>query len=147
LKRRSNPAGDAARPLVEASLDVQVFNDRFDDQIAVFEFREVVVEVSDGDERRRSGEERSRLRFLAASSPARAMRFRTALLSIVNPFFASSWVTSRGEISSSSVGTPAFARCAAICAPIVPAPKTAAFSMRIAQSSLWNLSAGHPTQL
>src|SRR5688500_1114609 len=29
--------------------------------------------------------------------------------------------------SSSSVGTPAFARCAAICAPIVPAPRTVAF--------------------
>jgi hypothetical protein len=29
------------------------------------------------------------------------------------------------------VGMPAFARCAAICAPIVPAPKTAAFSIRI----------------
>ena len=34
---------------------------------------------------------------------------------------------SRGRMSSSSVGMPAFARCAAICAPIVPAPKTAVF--------------------
>ena len=32
----------------------------------------------------------------------------------------------RASRSSSSTGTPAFARCAAICAPMVPAPSTAA---------------------
>ncbi len=40
-------------------------------------------------------------------------------------------VSSRGTISRSSVGTPALARCAAICAPIVPAPRTAAFLTEI----------------
>ena len=34
----------------ERALDVEVFDNRFDDQIAIFEIREVVVEVTDGDE-------------------------------------------------------------------------------------------------
>ena len=33
---------------VERAFDVEVLDDRFDNQIAVFEFREIVVEVADG---------------------------------------------------------------------------------------------------
>ncbi len=35
---------------VERTFDVEIFDDGFDDQIAVFEFREIVVEVADRDE-------------------------------------------------------------------------------------------------
>src|ERR1043165_5275193 len=37
-------------PLVESALDVEVFNHRFDYQIAVFQFRQVVFEIPDGNE-------------------------------------------------------------------------------------------------
>ncbi len=48
----------------KGALDVQVLNDRFNDQIAVFDLCEVVVKVSDGDERCELGnKERRRLRF------------------------------------------------------------------------------------
>src|SRR6266545_2768146 len=67
----------------------------------------------------------------AASNPARAIRLRTPFDSSVRPLPCSSTVNSRGAISSRIVGTPAFARWAAICAPMVPAPKTAAFSIRV----------------
>ncbi len=67
------------------------------------------------------------LAFFAASYPSRAMRLRTCGDSSVSPLACSSGVSSRGTISSSRVGIPALARCAAICAPIVPAPSTAAF--------------------
>ena len=71
------------------------------------------------------------LAFLAASSPVRAVRLRTSFDSSVRPFICSSGVSSRGAISSRSVGTLALASCAAICAPMVPAPSTAAFSIRV----------------
>ena len=35
---------------VKAPFDFQILDDRFDDQVAVFQFREIVFEVSDGDE-------------------------------------------------------------------------------------------------
>ena len=38
--------------LVQTSFDFEVLDDRFDDQIAVFEFRQVVFEIADADERR-----------------------------------------------------------------------------------------------
>ena len=53
--------------------------------------------------------------FRAPSSPAAAMRLR---LSPSDP-------ASAGTTSSSQQGTPALARCAAIRAPMVPAPSTA----------------------
>jgi len=68
--------------------------------------------------------------FFAASRPASTIRLRTAGLSSVRPFFFSSGVSSGGTISSRKQGMPAFARCAAMRAPIVPAPITAVFSIR-----------------
>ena len=95
------------------------------------------------------------LAFFAVSRPARAMRLRSASCTLPHGRVSASLASrplpdgraadtggtpetdadggvsegppSRGTMSSSSVGIPAFARCAAICAPIVPAPKTAAF--------------------
>src|SRR5205814_8652484 len=59
--------------------------------------------------------------FLAASKPFRAKRFRSDA--------GASGFRSGGTISSSTHGKPAFAKCAAMRAPIVPAPKTTAFCM------------------
>jgi hypothetical protein len=60
--------------------------------------------------------------FFAASSPARTILLRSAASPALNP---------GGTISRSSTGTPAFAKCAAIRAPMVPAPNTTAFSIRL----------------
>ena len=76
--------------------------------------------------------------FLAASKSALTIRLRTAGDSSVKPFFSSSAVNSLGAMSNNKVGIPAFERCAAMPAPIVPAPKTAAFVMFIFSSNLTN---------
>ena len=59
--------------------------------------------------------------FFAASSPFRAKRFLSDV--------GASGFRSGGTISSSTHGRPAFAKCAAMRAPIVPAPNTTAFCM------------------
>src|SRR2546423_11954534 len=41
------------------------------------------------------------------------------------------------ERSNSSAGTPALARCAAICAPMTPAPRMAAFRTRMRDSGMF----------
>ena len=40
-------------PFVQTSFDFKILDDCLDDQIAVFEFREVVIEIADAHERRR----------------------------------------------------------------------------------------------
>ena len=57
------------------------------------------------------------------------MRLRTAGLASVSPRAFSSACELGGTISSSAHQTPALATCAAIRAPMVPAPKTTTFSM------------------
>ena len=64
---------------VKVAFDFEVLDDCFDDQIAVFQFREIVFEVSDADERGVSGVKNAAgLAFFAASKPARAIRLRTS---------------------------------------------------------------------
>src|SRR2546425_13270096 len=58
----------------------------------------------------------------ADSSPARTMRLRSLA--------GAPGGRSGGTMSSRTHGRPALAKCAAIRAPIVPAPRTTAFSMR-----------------
>src|SRR5882724_3762368 len=60
--------------------------------------------------------------FFAASNPARTILLRSAAGVPAGKF--------GGTISSKMHGRPAFAKCAAIREPIVPAPSTTAFSMR-----------------
>ena len=67
--------------------------------------------------------------FLAASSPARTILLRSAEGASGGIF--------GGAISSKTQGRPAFAKCAAIREPIVPAPSTTAFSMRRSIISLF----------
>ena len=62
------------------------------------------------------------LDFFAASSPARTILARSAGGASEGKF--------GGKISSKTHGKPAFAKCAAIREPIVPAPSTTAFSIR-----------------
>ena len=69
------------------------------------------------------------LDFAAAARPARTMRLRTSGLATVSPRAFSSALGSGGTISSSAHQTPALAICAAIRAPMVPAPRTTTFSM------------------
>src|SRR5690242_2141183 len=66
-------------------------------------------------------------RFLSASGAGESFfRFSIALsaMPLLGPSFAGR--------SNSTVSTPALVRCAAICAPITPAPSTAALRMRSA---------------
>src|SRR5260370_1180116 len=60
--------------------------------------------------------------FFAASSPARTILLRSPADASAGKF--------GGTMSSKMHGNPAFAKCAAILEPIVPAPSTTAFSMR-----------------
>ncbi len=60
--------------------------------------------------------------FLAASNPARTILLRSPAGASAAKF--------GGTISNKMHGSPAFAKCAAIREPIVPAPSTTAFSMR-----------------
>jgi hypothetical protein len=60
--------------------------------------------------------------FFAASNPARTILLRSPAGAPAGKF--------GGTMSSKTHGNPAFAKCAAIRAPIVPAPSTTAFSMR-----------------
>src|SRR5579863_1821094 len=59
--------------------------------------------------------------FFAASIPLRAKRFRSEA--------GAPGLRSGGTMSSSTQGSPALAKCAAMRAPMVPAPKTTAFCM------------------
>src|SRR5439155_22431195 len=60
--------------------------------------------------------------FLAASNPARSILLRSPAGTSGGKF--------GGTISSKMQGSPAFAKCAAIREPMVPAPNTTAFSIR-----------------
>src|SRR5207249_2929795 len=66
--------------------------------------------------------------FFAASNPARTILLRSAGGASGGKF--------GGTISSKTHGSPAFAKCAAIREPMVPAPNTTAFSMRRSIASL-----------
>ena len=68
--------------------------------------------------------------FFAASNPARTILLRS-------PAGASTGKLG-GTMSSKMHGSPAFAKCAAIREPIVPAPSTTAFSMRRFMARLFN---------
>ena len=92
----------------ERLLDVEPLDDRLDDPVGASRCRrEVGVEAAGAHQRAR----RSGVKNGSGLSAARALRARRA--------------RPRAVTSSSSTGTPALARCAAICAPIVPAPSTA----------------------
>src|SRR5258705_5474456 len=62
------------------------------------------------------------LDFFAASKPARTILLRSPAGASAGKF--------GGTMSSKMQGSPAFAKCAAIREPMVPAPSTTAFSMR-----------------
>src|SRR5882724_8347423 len=72
--------------------------------------------------------------FFAASNPARTILLRSAAGAPAGKF--------GGTISSKMHGRPAFAKCAAIREPIVPAPSTTAFSIRRFMESLFRKSDG-----
>ena len=104
----------------QVALDVQIFRDYFDDPIGLRAMRQIVFEISNRDFlRKRSAEECPGRDFLAASTPLRAKRFRSEA--------SAPGLRSGGTISSSTQGRPALAKCAAMRAPMVPAPKTTAF--------------------
>ncbi len=66
----------------------------------------------------------------AASNPARTMRLRTRESARVSPRAFSSGVSAVGTMSSRVQATPQLAKCAAMRAPMVPAPRTTTLSMR-----------------
>ena len=96
-------------PREQRLLDVEPLDDRFDDPVAV------------GDRRR--GPRRSR-RCGRARACRREERIGLQRAGAFEPVAR----RRRACTSSSSAGTPALAKCAAICAPIVPAPSTADFA-------------------
>src|SRR6267378_467936 len=74
------------------------------------------------------------LDFFAASRPARTILFRSDAAASTGKF--------GGAISSKMHGSPALAKCAAMREPIVPAPKTIAFSIRRFMEALFGKSDG-----
>jgi len=75
--------------------------------------------------------------FFAASRPARTILLRS-------PAGASAGKPG-GMMSSKMHGSPAFAKCAAMREPIVPAPRTNAFSMRCSITGLYRAVYFKPT--
>jgi hypothetical protein len=67
------------------------------------------------------------LDFKTPANPFVANRFRQAGLFSVNPCALSASVSSKGMISRRTHSIPALVRCAAMVAPMTPAPRTAAF--------------------
>ena len=107
---------------VQVALPVDALGDRLDHQVATGESRQVGVVVRRVDLRREVACAKRRRLELRQCIARRAARARCG---------------SAGRArSNSSAGTPAFARCAAICAPMTPAPRTAARRTRNGQDGL-----------
>src|SRR5580698_2746008 len=85
-------------------------------------------------------------RFLSASGAGDSLA-RLAMALSAMPLFGPSFAAR----SNSTVSTPALVRCAAICAPMTPAPSTAALRMRSADeggdTSVIGFSDGTNTKL
>ena len=116
--------------LEKLALDFQILGHGFDNPIRIAEPRQVVFEIARGDQAGRFGSEKSRGPRLPGRLQARrydAIAHRGAFEGQPVSFFLGR--KSRGMMSSRMQGMPAFARCAAMRAPIVPAPSTAAFSI------------------
>src|SRR4029453_5963234 len=102
----------------QLTLGIQLLDDGLDHPVGVGNPTEVVVEASHGDE---CGAIRRKERIGSQlAGPLEAGPPRFFLQARARPALAVA--SSR---SSSKAGTPAFAKCAAIWAPIVPAPRTA----------------------
>ena len=113
-------------------LDIEIFDYGLDHQVAILQLCHVVGEIAEVIIRALSPSiNGAGFSFFAASNSELTIRFRTFGESSVKPFASSSAVNSRGAMSRRRTGIPAFARWAAIPAPIVPAPKTAAFPIFI----------------
>ena len=103
-------------------LDRQILRHRFDHPVAVRQQRQIVVEIADGDPR---GQRRIvKGRGLGFFESVQRLRGDGAARAVL------------GRISSSTTGSPALARCAAMREPMVPAPSTAAFRIRMGAASL-----------
>jgi len=104
-------------------LDFQVFGNDFNDPVGFRATRQVIIEVTDGNLSARAAVKNAAgLDFFAASKPARTILLRSPAGASAGKF--------GGTMSSKMQGSPAFAKCAAIREPMVPAPSTTAFSMR-----------------
>ncbi len=97
---------------VQLALPVGALGDRLDDEVALRKTSEVAVVVRRLDAC--GAILRGERRGSSFASPASALRTMPS----GSPSFAAR--------SNSTTGTPTFARCAAICAPMTPAPSTAA---------------------
>ena len=102
---------------VELLLDGEVFDDGLDDDVALRDgLGQVVLEVAVEISASKRGEKNAAgLALRAPSRPASAILLRA----LRSPAGAS-----LGGMSSSRTRRPAFARCAAMAAPMTPAPRT-----------------------
>ena len=126
--RRSACAGsDLLELLEERLLDVELLDDGLDDEVAVGELLEVVLDVARSSTRRaRALWKNAAGRALTAfSRPPAAKRLRAA-----RSLFSAS-VRFGGTMSSSTTSMPALARCAAMPLPITPAPMTPTLRMTV----------------
>ena len=103
--------------LVQVALPVEALGDRLDHEIAFGEAREVA---------RRSWRPRSRRRGPWPPSGAGSSLARPAIALVTRPFGIA---LLRRAGRTAATGMPALAKCAAICAPMTPAPSTAALRM------------------
>ena len=125
--------------LEQLSFDVEVFDDGFDDEVAVFQLREVILEVADRDEARAPGREER-------GGPGLLRRFESGARDAVARLARVGWALrpssgslARGESSSRGAGRRW--RVAAICAPICPRRAPPPFDRSIGLNSCWGNSA------
>ena len=116
IAREDRMLAEVRRDLaVQIRLPVHALGDRLDHEIALAQERQMLVVVRRLDVRRaRRGSQAGRLELAQVVDRLAHVAVGIALL--------------RGS-SKSSAGTAALTRCAAICAPMTPAPRTAALRM------------------
>ena len=130
--RRDNRAGLAKlrHARQQVSLDLQIFRDDFDDPVGFRTARQIIIKISDSDAiRKRRRKKRRGLRFFARRPNPRGQFCSRIRRRVRRHALAAQCPAKRRS--------PAFAKCAAMRAPIVPAPNTTAFSIRRFMGSLF----------
>ena len=108
----------------QAALDFQILDDGLDDPIHIGQLLKIVFKISDRHQpRERWFEEGRGLGLDCGFQTGGGNRLRAGPSA------------SGGTMSSKYEGTPALARCAEMRAPMVPAPRTATFSIRLSMRS------------
>jgi len=106
------------------ALEVKLLDDGFNNPIGVSDFRKIVVEIASGGQTGERVLRKTRRAWICA-------RLRVSGGDLAAGAGLESDAKFGATISSRTVATPAFARCAAMRLPMVPAPRNGNFLNRL----------------